>query len=69
MKQHIVGERKYMYSEIHAYVLMVKAEMFSALIRGRSRCYASLHCEENGHMTTWNIHNAGKMLCIGIEDV
>ena len=35
--------------------------------KGRSPCYASLHCEDYGHMRTWNIHNAGKTLHIGIE--
>ena len=30
---------------------------------------SSLHCEENGHMRTWNIHNAEKTLYIGIEAV
>ena len=43
--------------------------MFSAPIKGRSPYYASLHCEEYGHMRTWNIHNAGKTLYIGIEDI
>ena len=42
--------------------------MFSVPIKGRSLCYASLHCEEYGHMRTWNIHNAGKTLYIGIEE-
>ena len=32
------------------------SEMFSAPIKGRSPCYASLHCEGYGHMRTWNIH-------------
>ena len=41
--------------------------MFFAPLIGRSRCYALLHCKEYGHMRTWNIHNAGKTLYIGIE--
>ena len=41
--------------------------MFSVPIKGRSPCYASLHCEEYRHMRTWNIHNTGKTLYIGIE--
>ena len=36
--------------------------MFSTPIKGRSPCYASLHCEEYGDMRTWNIHNAWKTL-------
>ena len=36
--------------------------MFFAPIKGRSQCYASLHCEEYGHMRTWNIHKGGKTL-------
>ena len=39
--------------------------MFSAPIKGRSPCYASLHSEEYGHITTWNIHNAGKHYIMG----
>ena len=38
--------------------------MFSAPIKGRSPCYASLHCEDYGLMRTWNIHNARKTLII-----
>ena len=33
---------------------------FSAPIKGRSRCYASLHCKEYGHIRTWHIYNTGK---------
>ena len=36
--------------------------MFSVPIKGRSPCYASLHCEEYWHNRTWNIHNAGKTM-------
>ena len=25
-------------------------------------CLASLHCDEYGHLRTWNIYNAGKTL-------
>ena len=47
---------------------LFKARQFSAPIKGRSRCYASLHCEEYGHMRTWDIYNTGKMLhrCIKV---
>ena len=36
--------------------------MFSAPIKGRSPCYASLHWKEYGHTRTWHIHNTGKTL-------
>ena len=32
-----------------------------------SECYASLHCEEYGHIRTCHIYNEGKTLYIGIE--
>ena len=28
-------------------------------IKVKSQCYASLHCNEYGHLKTWSIHNAG----------
>ena len=42
----------------------------SAPIKGRSQCYASLHCDEYGHLRTWHVYNAGKTLyedqsCVG----
>ena len=43
--------------------------MFSAPIKGRSPCYASLHCEEYGHTRTWNIQNAGKTLYINVKRI
>ena len=45
--------------------------MFSAPIKGilLTRCYASLHCKGYGYTRTWNVHNAGKTLYIGIEVV
>ena len=39
--------------------------LFSAPIKGRSQCYASLHCEKYGYLGTWHItilYNAGKKL-------
>ena len=38
--------------------------MFSAPIKVRSPCFASLHCEEYGqiHVRTWHIYNKGKTL-------
>ena len=36
--------------------------MFSAPIKGKFPCYASLHWKEYGHMRMWNIHNAGDTL-------
>ena len=41
--------------------------VFSAHIKGRSRCYASLLCEEHGHVRTCHIYNTGKTLYMGIE--
>ena len=41
--------------------------MLFAPIKGRSRCYASLHCKEDGYERKWNIHNTGKTLYIWIE--
>ena len=29
----------------------------------------TLHCEEYGHMRTWNTHKGGKTLYIGIEAI
>ena len=53
---------------IYVFKTLLKAEdysyMYSAHIKGRSRCYASLYCEEYGHFRTWN-----KMYYIGIETV
>ena len=34
----------------------------SAPLKGRSRCYTSLHCDEYGHLIKWNIYNAGETL-------
>ena len=34
--------------------------MFSAPIKGRFRCYASLHCEENGHRERGTFTTQGK---------
>ena len=31
-------------------------------IKGSSQCYASLHCDEYGHLRTGYIYNAGKTL-------
>ena len=47
--------------------------LFSAPTKGRSQCYASLHCEKYGYLGTWHItilYNAGKKLnrnrsCVG----
>ena len=38
-------------------------------IKGRSRCYASLHWEEYGQIRTWHIYKTGKSLYIVIEAV
>ena len=32
---------------------------FSAPKKDRSQCYASLHCDEYGYLTTWHSCNAG----------
>ena len=34
--------------------------MFSAPIKGRSPCYASLHCKEHGHMRSGTFTTQGK---------
>ena len=36
--------------------------LLSILIKHRAQCYASLHCYEYGHLTTWNIRDADKTL-------
>ena len=39
--------------------------LFSAPTKGRSQCYASLHCEKYGYLGTWHItipYNASKNL-------
>ena len=53
---------------------MLKAEdnsqiVFSAHVKARPYCYASLHCEEYGHMRTWQIFITGKTIYIVIEAV
>ena len=39
--------------------------LFSVPTKGRSQCYASLHCDKYGYLGTWHItipYNAGKTL-------
>ena len=36
--------------------------LLSAPIKGRSHCYATLHCDVNGLPRTWHIYNSGKTL-------
>ena len=58
-------------SEIHLtrHLGDFKAEDYSLMFSASIKGYASLHCEEYGHMRTWNIHNEGKTLYIGIDAV
>ena len=39
-----------------------KSPSSSAPIKGRSQCYAPLHCDEYEHLRTWHIYNASKTL-------
>ena len=41
-------------------LFIIILNVFFAPIKGRYECYASLHCEEDGHIKTW--YNTGKML-------
>ena len=55
---------------VHLYVMVYLLKLTSfhkylflfALMKGRSEFYASLHCDQYGHLRTWNIYNAGTTL-------
>ena len=38
------------------------------IIKGRSHCYATLHCDVYGHPRTWLIYTSGKTLYRDIEE-
>ena len=58
-------EENYKYANDFPYILKLTTIykcLFSALIKGRSQCYASLHCDEYGHFELSTFTKKEKMV-------